>query len=165
MKLNQPIDIDLKLFFLKGEFDCIKPGQTKEWILNNFADPDSNWDNEYGQSIWTYNSLEFHFDKDQLYLIWCDGLSHLTPCHQLNYTKWFLDDDSPLTLSYVLHILNVEAVNYKVKHNIALHIVQVKIIDSNVTLHFEQLEETKCQNSNEYEFIAFGLSHGDYETF
>ncbi|EHH6118450.1 hypothetical protein J8O47_002069 [Listeria monocytogenes] len=41
MKLNKPVEIEMETFIQKGEFDCIKIGQTKEWILNNFPDPDS----------------------------------------------------------------------------------------------------------------------------
>ena len=40
MQLPRPISIDMLDFLHDGRFDCIEPGQTKEWILNNFPDPD-----------------------------------------------------------------------------------------------------------------------------
>ena len=40
MQLPRPISIDMLDFLRDGRFDCIEPGQTKEWILNNFPDPD-----------------------------------------------------------------------------------------------------------------------------
>ena len=63
MKFNQTIEINFKSFFLEGNFDCIRIGENKEWILNNFPDPDNFNDMNYSMSIWTYGSIEFHFNK------------------------------------------------------------------------------------------------------
>ena len=46
MKLKTPIEIDFLGFFKTGKFDCLKLGQSKEWILNNFPNPDSRFDLE-----------------------------------------------------------------------------------------------------------------------
>jgi len=76
--LERPVVVDLYDFIIKGAFDCIKIGQTKEWILNNFPDPD---DVENGfhmtkkGSIWTYGNIEFHFSDNILFLIFCDNFS------------------------------------------------------------------------------------------
>lgn len=162
MKLNKSINIDLKQFILKGKFDYIKIAQKKEWILNNFDKPDFKWDNERESSIWKYGSLEFHFDKDELFLIWCDDLSNLETCKKINYNKWFLNERNDFKLSYVLDILNCEAANYIVKHNTELNNAEVKIIESNVKLYFEKEENENSENPNpnpnEYLLIAFGLS-------
>ncbi|EHC1583774.1 hypothetical protein JT374_001857, partial [Listeria monocytogenes] len=60
MKLNKPVEIEMETFIQKGEFDCIKIGQTKEWILNNFPDPDSISNIGHNLYIWLYGNIEFH---------------------------------------------------------------------------------------------------------
>ena len=63
IKLKNPVNVDLFKFVTKGEFDYIENGQTKEWILNNFPDPDQIGDMGHGLSIWLYGRIEFQFDK------------------------------------------------------------------------------------------------------
>lgn len=40
MKLSHKISIIFLDFFKTGRFDCLKLGQTKEYIVHNFPDPD-----------------------------------------------------------------------------------------------------------------------------
>lgn len=83
MKFNTKIHIVFLDFIKHGKFDVIKLGQSKEWILNNFADPDKFDENPWifkrsNCSIWTYGNIEFHFDKENnLWLIFSDYLEQL----------------------------------------------------------------------------------------
>ena len=59
MTLTHPIQLDLLAFLKSSQFDFIKLGQSKEWILANFPDPD-----DFGEQmlnpkwpIWTYDRL------------------------------------------------------------------------------------------------------------
>lgn len=70
MDIKDKIKIDFLEFFKFGKFDFIKLGQTKEWILNNFPEPDSRFDSEMlknGCDIWTYGDIEFHFTGQELF--------------------------------------------------------------------------------------------------
>jgi hypothetical protein len=107
MKLKTPIEIDFLGFFKTGKFDCLKLGQSKEWILNNFPNPDSRFDLESEKSgfdIWTYDDIELHFENDILFLIYSDHWYEwkLEGGENLNLDKWIFDDISRLTLNYVL---------------------------------------------------------------
>lgn len=64
MQLPRPINIDMLDFLRDGRFDCIEPGQTKEWILNNFPDPDGKC--RIADDIWLYGNIEFHFGGGEL---------------------------------------------------------------------------------------------------
>ncbi len=160
MEVN--VEIDFFEFFKNGIFDYIKIGKTKEWILNNFPNPDNFYN--YGGTnllsdkctIWTYGAIEFHFDRNELYLIWCDNLPDLKDTSNIRLKKWVLDDLSKLTLSFVLNILNTEQMNYKIKFNDNLKNAVIYIEKSNVELWFQSLEEI-IETPNNYKMIGFGL--------
>jgi hypothetical protein len=78
MKLTDPINIDLLEFFKTGKFDYLKLGQNKKWILDNFADPDEVFQNNYEAPIWLYGNVELHFRNDEtLFLIYSDYIDSL----------------------------------------------------------------------------------------
>jgi hypothetical protein len=166
MKINNPIDINFKDFFLDGRFDCIKTGQNKEWILNHFPKPDDESDMGNNLSIWRYGCIEFHFDGDKLYLIWCDYLSYIKSGKSHKFDMWILEDLSICSLSYVLSTLNLEKSNYSVKFDKNLNNSIIRIKKSRVNLWFECIdEEVKTNNPNDYKLIAFGLSDEGYDSF
>jgi hypothetical protein len=76
MKLTDKIHIDILSFIRTGKFDYLKIGQTKEWILNNFPDPDDIGigDTIKNAQIWFYGNIELHFDKDELSLIFSENI-------------------------------------------------------------------------------------------
>ncbi len=160
MEIN--VEIDFFEFFKNGIFDYIKIGKTKEWILNNFPNPDGFYN--YGGtnllsdkcSIWKYGAIEFHFDRNELYFIWCDNLPNLKDTSNIKLKKWFLDDLSKLTLSFVLSILNTEQMNYKITFDSDLKNSVIYIEKSNVELWFQSLEEI-TETPNNYKMIGFGL--------
>ena len=65
MKLKGKINIDFEEFFTTGKFDFLKLGKTKEWILNNFPDPDGfdEYPEIYKDDIWRYGNIELHFNN------------------------------------------------------------------------------------------------------
>src|SRR5262245_51733959 len=101
MTISHNIDIDILDFFKTGRFDYLKPGQTKEWILNNFPDPDDIGigDTLMNARIWFYGNIELHFDKDQLSAIFSENINDLDGGRSLNINKWILND--PLNLKLV----------------------------------------------------------------
>ncbi len=173
MKLKNPIQINFKDFFLKGQFDYIKPGQTKEWILNNFPDPDG-FDNDLFMSkkcnIWTYSAVELHFDHDKLFLIWCDNLECIKDSKSIKYEKWILDNLSEMTLIEVQKILNSEKVNYSVKLDNDNKNAIIKIRQSGVCLWFENQKKNdedidEFEDFNEFKLFAFAKSASDFDSF
>ena len=69
MQLQHRITIDLLEFIQSAKFDYIKLGQTKEWILNNFPDPDGLQDSAevYDNPIWWYGNIELHFNGQEVF--------------------------------------------------------------------------------------------------
>ena len=45
MKNNHKVEIDMLKLFKTGKFDFLKMEQSKEWILNNFPDPNGLTEN------------------------------------------------------------------------------------------------------------------------
>ena len=164
MILQNPIFIEIKSFILDGTFDCIKLDQSKGLILNNFPDPDCK---EYKESIWQYGALEFHFNKDTLYTIWCDNLSNLCACKSLRIEPWFLCGPSELSLEYVLSRLNKEHTNYSIMFDEKLGNAVIKIRKSRVTLWFENMEnwEVRTDPNTQYSLAGIGLTSKEYDIF
>ncbi len=76
MECRAPIHISIYNFMMFGKFDSIEIGQTKEWILNNFPNPDDRIVQKRGQGfdIWRYGTIEFHFVGEELVLIFSDSI-------------------------------------------------------------------------------------------
>ncbi len=157
MNQHKPIKISIKDFFLKGDFKGIEIGKNKKWILKHFDKPDVKYDAGNNLSIWSYGNIEFHFNKDELYLIFCDHLDMLKNTKTIKLRKWILKDVSKLTLSYVLTILNKKRVNYQIKFDEKLENAVLCIKKSKVELWFEDLAD-KAKTPNEYKMVAFGRS-------
>lgn len=157
MNLKEKIKIDFLDFFKFGKFDFIKLGQTKEWILNNFPEPDSRFSEEMlknGFDIWTYGDIEFHFERQKLFLIFSDHFETLKGGKKLKLDRWILSDISKLNLLYVLKELNSENIDYKKKTD---NLGVTLRLNSGVELTFVNINETNNLSTNEFQMVAFGL--------
>jgi len=165
VKFNKPIEIDLEAFLLEGKFNCIKLGQTKESILNNFPDPSNI--SKYG--ILAYGSLELYFtrpksksEKSKLYMIFSDDLERLKTFKGLNYTNCIFDSFSQLTLLTALQKLNSMSIDYSIHHNKNLEHVQLTIKESKVMLYFSPLTDEDLNYPNRYQMKSFCLTQDEY---
>jgi len=163
--MKNPIKINLKDFFLKGQFDIIKVGQTKEWILNTFIEPDDDSDMGNDFSIIRYGWIELHFDRDKLFLIWCDSLPDIKNSNLIKYDKWILTRLSEMTFEETQKTLNLESVNYLVKFDTESKNVIIKIKYSGINLWFNPETEKLNKDFNKYQLFAFGKSDIDYDNF
>ncbi|ATA67569.1 hypothetical protein CGC48_02330 [Capnocytophaga cynodegmi] len=148
--------IDLLAFCKSGEFENIKLGQTKEWILANFTEPDSIWDNQYGQSIWTYGDIEFHFDNEELIFIFSDNFSRkaLSTGENLEINPWIFEKPKTLKLKKVMEILNTENIDF-IKQTTSISIILK--LKSGVEFTFENEKDIPNLNPNQYILSAFCL--------
>jgi len=158
MKLKAPITIDFLEFFKTGEFDCLKIGQTKEWVINNFLAPDC-YDASFlteEVNIWTYRDIELFFENKELYLIysdhWYDG--KLTGGKWLMLNKWIFNDIQQLSLSFVLKALNTHNIDYKKKTDILGVLLR---LNSGVELTFENVSDVEGLDTNDFHITSFGL--------
>ncbi len=157
MKLQNKIEIDILDFFRTGKFDCIRLGQSKEWILNNFPNPD-NFNDDFLNSkinIWTYQSIEFHFDKsNKLFLIYSDYLEDFNGGKNLKINKWILSDFSKLSLANTLTELNKEEIDYcKSSDGFSVKLE----LESGVILGFSKESEEKDTDPNKWHITYFSL--------
>jgi hypothetical protein len=174
MTLTTPIEIDLLTFFKTGKFDYLKVGQTKEWIINNFPDPDEVYTNSYDSPIWFYGDIELHFnDTNELFLIFSDHIDTLQGGNSLRLNKWILDEPEKLTLEYVVHYLNQERINYKVMHGTlssGYSSASIVMVPSGVSLNFSLTEKddedyeaylhrSKTENANTFLMHSFSLTN------
>lgn len=154
MKLANKIEIDILEFFRTGKFDYIKLGHTKEWIRNNFPDPDYE---EFKENIWQYGNIEFHFNNDQLCLLFSDYLNELNGGESLKLHKWILNEPHKLTLLYVIQKLNEEKIDFTIIHNkTSQNVVDIEIIKSRVKLGFINCDESSI-NPNLFMLNCFSL--------
>jgi hypothetical protein len=159
MKLNNKIEINFIEFLKYGKFDFIKLGQTKEWILNNFPDPDGySYPYPSGEfDIWTYGDIEFHFANDILYLIFSDYFdNNFNSGKDIIINKWIFDKPDDFKLINVLGILNENDIDYEknVSKICGTIILRLK---SGVELTFDNINEIENLNKNNYELTSFGL--------
>ena len=171
MKLNDPITIDLLQFFKTGKFDYLKLGQTKQWILNNFPDPDQAGHDHYSNPIWFYGDIELHFGNDEkLFLIYSEYIDTLEGGPSLRLDKWILNEPEKLTLEYVIRHLNKERVSFKLEHKTdsqGFVDARLQMLESKVLLRFasqeteddinEFLARCKTEDSNTFKLTAFSL--------
>lgn len=158
MQLNHPVSIDLLTFCQTAKFDCIEPGQSSEWILNNFPDPDSIADMGHGVQIWTYGNIEFHFADNALLMIFSDHFSRQTlhGGNSLDIRPWIFTKKQVL-LKNALQELNYRQIDYQkttTKLNIAVR------LSSGVVLYFENSKDIAGLDPNRYRLIAFALRAG-----
>ena len=158
MKLKTPIEIDFLEFFKTGKFNCLKLGQTKEWIINNFPNPDC-FDADFFTeevNIWTYGDIELHFESEQLYLIfsdhWYEG--KLEGNNQLKLSKWIFEDIDRLNLLYVITKLNEQNIDYKKKTDKLGVLLRLR---SGVELTFENINDEEGLDTNNFHLTSFSL--------
>ncbi len=159
MKLSHKISIDLLDFFRTGRFDCIEPGQSKQWILSNFPDPDDMSEQEalrHDYSIWRYGNIEFHFDRDILFLIFSDYLKTLEGGSSLCLDPWIIKNATSLNLLDVITALNREKIDYSKRSKQNLETVSLVLDSSGVEMHFERIEGLG-PDQNQFELSAFAL--------
>lgn len=157
MKLQTKVHIDLLDFVRNGKFDYIKLGQTKEWIINNFPNPD-DYSNSFLYSkcnIWTYGNIEFHFNKaNTLFSIFLDYLYELDGGKNLDLNKWIFDDYSKFSLAYVLAKLNEQEIDY---HKSSDYFGVRVITKSGIELGFYKNPEEVVSDINQLHLTFFGL--------
>ena len=170
MKLRNKLIIDFKVFFSKGQFDYLKIGQTKEWIIHNFPDPDGfdEIPEIYEDNIWTYGNIELHFSGQELFLIFSDYLHDLDGGDSLMLKKWFLETPN-ISLAKAIAALNQEHIDYqKTTKCYGQEVVVMLLLQGGVKLsfHLEQGEEEsdsdfgkRCRNTSQnfYKLNSFSL--------
>ncbi len=156
MKFNNKIKVSIKEFFLYGKFDFIELGQSKEWILNNFPNPDDFGSGNTIQKakVWRYGNLEFHFEKDRLNMIFSDYIDNLSIGNNLILEKWILKKPSKLFLKNVINKLNKQKMDFSICHIKTLNYVELFLHKSKVTLTFCPYENG-CATFNNYILKAF----------
>lgn len=146
-------------FFLKtGKFDYLEIGQTKDWILNNFPDPEdwsSNSSGIMGADIWKYGHIELHFSNDKLTTIFSDHFNFVSvnvDSHKVEFEEitaildggksleikpWIVD--SELTIADAITTLLTENIDFNVEtnpFNLDDHFINITL-KSGVTLSFQ----------------------------
>lgn len=162
MKLKEKITIDFKEFLSAGKFDFLKHGKTKEWVINNFPDPDDFDDvpEIYKDDIWCYGNIELHFHKEELFLVFSDYINILDGGPSLELKKWFLGNEKTPTLIEVISELNKEHIDFEKTTRSTGEIIELKLV-SGVKLSF-LLEEKEDESSSDHLKRYDSISHDDF---
>ena len=136
-KLFDKIAIDFEDFVLRGKFDYVELGMTRDQILQVLPRPELSDKLAIEHStIWRYGELELFFDpaSGRLTRIFSDYVSTLDGGETFDVSTWILSER--LELSSFLDVLNQAQVDYQVTHSPALEASVVEISDSGVELSF-----------------------------
>jgi len=154
--------IDFKEFLSAGKFDFLKYGKTKEWVINNFPDPDGFDDSPeiYKDDIWCYGNIELHFYKEELHLVFSDYIDTLDCGESLELKKWFLGNKETPTLLQVISELNKEHIDFEKTTLSTGEIIEIKLA-SGVKLSF-LLEEREDESHSEYLDRCESANHDDF---
>lgn len=180
MKLNHKIQVDILEVFKSGKFEFIKPGQTKEWILNNFPDPD---DFEAGKTLptadlWSYGDIDFYFHGGHLTQIFTDDIDTLDGGEKITIKKWILDKPNTLSVQFVIQNLISTRVSFLVKHHLLEHVSQTSVglvescvhlnfqpIDSEVSKRFDELDKSDKKRINPNTYVLCSITLMNNEEF
>ena len=141
MRLNHPIEIDLFEFFKTGKFDFLKIGQSKDWILNNFPEPDYPEEEKYllEEDYWLYGDFEFYFTDNQLMQISTPHIQTLDGGKSIQVKKWIFENPENLTLQYVMAQFAKEGIGftYRYDERRALYQGSLGLLDKGIHLIFQ----------------------------
>jgi hypothetical protein len=174
MKLNHKIKINLFEVFKSGKFDFIKIGKDKNWILNNFPEPE---DYEAGKTLesarlWRYGNIEFHFENHILTQIFTNCIDTIDGGEHIELDKWIFEAPEQLTVEFVTKHLTENRIDFWTKNKMTAFMCQTSIwlTKSNVYLNFQPIQskntdfETwhnkimKSINPNEYRLSSFTIA-------
>ena len=172
MKLRDKLHIDIEEFFSTGKFDHLKLGKSKEWVINNFPDPDGYDDEEdiLNDDIWTYGNVELHFYKEELVLIYSEGITNLNGGDSIDIRKGILGSDRECDLNRIMSYLNQRHIDFRKKtHNVGSYSIDL-ILESGVKLAFQLeqndieghemfLERCKTTNQDDFKLVTFSLTN------
>lgn len=148
------IKIDILEFVKTGKFACIKLGQSKDCILNNFLKPDYIGGGMQKDNIWLYGNIEFHFDDDKLFMIFSDNFNSqkLNAGNNIRLKRWIFDTPDGLSLKNVTQELNSQKIDFVKETNDDMIKLKFK---SGVSFYFENHKEIPNLSPDEYCLIAF----------
>ncbi len=161
MHLNHKVNIDLLEFCKLGKFDYLELGKTKEWIFNNFPNPDdcdAIGDNAYQQNIWLYGNIELHFHEDLLYLIFSDYLWSLDSGPSLELNKWIFSNFDQLKLGFVIEALIEENIAFNLGY-CNKEMIYLDLSLSKVRLSFHVFNKAKNENLTTDDLAGECLRH------
>ena len=168
MKLNHTITIHLREFFLKGKFDHLKLGQSKEWVLEHFPDPDGmdQYPELVHQDVWVYGNIELHFTNNKLFLIFSDYLPGLYGGPSLKLDLWFLKEKKDISLGEVTSYFHAKHIDYSkstkcygecivrlmLKSGVQLGFALHEEVDEDIEAYYQRSRET---SQDEFSLISF----------
>ncbi len=160
MKLNKKINIDIFEFLQTGKFDSLEPNQTsqtKEWILNNFPDPDyfGIGDTLDNAAIWCYGNVELHFDQQKLFMIYSDYIKDLSGGKSLELNPWILGKEGDFSLERIIREFNTMRMDFSVLYRGFEDMIEIIITKSEVKLTFHG--EDGKEDPNKYQLGSFSL--------
>jgi hypothetical protein len=146
--MNNKIKVKLLTFFRCGRFGIDFDSTSKDWFDCHFAKATDKSYLGSNLSIWRYDTVEFHFDGDNLFQIWCDNLEQLSSNRRISFDKWILQHPLRLTLNYVIKHLQQENITYQIDECLDNDRQTLLLPSSGVRLLFE-----------DNKMVAFHLSY------
>ena len=134
---NHKITVDIQEFVLRGKFDFLELGMSRDDVLGVLPEPEASSDEPIHRAlIWRYGEFELHFDPDsgKLVRIFCDYVPTLDGGQVFEISPWILRER--LDFPQFLAVLNAAEIDYEVRHNVIMEASIVQVTESAVQLAF-----------------------------
>ena len=184
MSTSNKMNIDLKEFFIKGHINGIKPSISKDQFLAQYPKPDAFETNpelfmdssaKRYPNIWTYGNIEFHFNKEGLFMVWCDHIGDfygkLKGGPSIELSRWFLEENTTINCINLIEILNHENLDFSRTTNKYSESIELSLsnrvqftfhLESHWSVEPELAKKRKEETSlNKYTLSAFSLMDKD----
>ena len=144
------IEIDLLNVFKTGVFYNLKLGATREWMLNNFVEPDDVVGGETWKdsNFWKYGKIDFFLEDDKLKEICVRWLDPLIVGKSFKIKKWIFKEPEKLTVKFVIEKLLFERIDFTIMHTVTQYQCQTSIglIKSSAYLIFQPVQQDESES-------------------
>lgn len=154
MKLNHKIKINLVEFIKTGKFDYVTLGKTKDWMTNNFPEPDFKHHFNKSTTLWGFGNIEIYFTNNEVSFINLRNIHSLVSGSHIELDKSIFENSNENTLSVIQNKINEFEIDYQIKHLPKLEQVIINITKSNVELGFGTYEDNPKKEHYELLFIT-----------
>lgn len=143
---EQKTTVDILDFFKTGFIKNITISEKKTFVIDDLGIPDdfALGKNLEEAQVLIYGNIEFHFEKNNLYLIYCDKITGLNGGKNIHLLKKVFEKDI-LTLESFIDYFIIEDIYYIIEDETDDNCISVILQNSNVKFEFypENNSQTK----------------------
>lgn len=155
---TKPIAISMQSFILAGSFDMVTLGMTQDWLQEHFLTPSFIKDMGRRFHMWQYGGFELHFDKGDLFMIWCNDCTQLDSYRGFSVDKWLFESPDALNMEFWQRFLKSQHIPHDEQFDETFSVALLRIEMSNICLWFH-----KEEGSSDFLLTGLGLCDKEHD--